>query len=494
MNKLTARLGKHAGVVALVIAALVGGYLLRAWIVPEKPAEQSQKAATAKKPELWVCSMNNNPHPYDSSDKFRKCKYCGMDLIPAAADDPGSDPRELVMSEQAKKLAGIKTSPVERRDVSVELSLSGKVQYDETRLSTITAWVPGRIDRLHVDYTGSTVRRGEHLAELYSPELVSTQEELIQAARAVAELKDSGVGVVRETAQATVAAARAKLRLLGLSAEQIAAIEKQASASDHVTIRAPVGGTVVAKNVKRGDYVKVGSPLYTIADLSNVWVTLYAYESDLVWLGRGGQEVTFTTDAYPGQEFRGRIAFVAPNVDKKTRSVEVRATVPNPDERLLPEMLVNGVIRVRVASGGKAVNRELAGKWLCTMHPDVIKDGPGKCDVCEMALVTAESAGYVSGEESGKPLVIPHTAPLLTGKRAVVYVEAPDADEPTYHGREVHLGPRAGRYYIVLHGLKEGERVVTEGNFAIDSDLQIKGKQSMMSPAGGPAGGGHEHK
>ena len=494
MNRLIRYLGLYVGVVVLVVAALVGGYLLRAWLVPKRPAQQqTAEPAAEKKPELWICAMNNNPHPYYSSDKPGKCIYCPMDLIRADTDDGKSGPGELVMSERAKKLAGIRTSPVERRAVSVELSLSGKVRYDETKLSTITAWMPGRIDRLFVDYTGSTVRRGEHLAELYSPELVSTQEELIQAVKAVREMKSDGAGIVRETAQATVEAARKKLRLLGLKPEQIAAIEKRGSASDHVTITAPVGGTVVAKNVKRGDYVKVGSPLYTIADLSRVWVTLYAYEADLVWLGRGGQDVTFTTDAYPGQEFLGRIAFVAPVVDKTTRSVEVRATVPNPGERLMPEMLVNGVIRVRVTPDGLAVNRDLAGKWLCTMHPDVVKVGPGKCDMCKMDLVTAESAGYVSGEGRGKPLVIPDTAPLLTGKRAIVYVEAPDAKKPTYNGREVLLGPKAGRYYVVLDGLSEGERVVTEGNFAIDSDLQIKGKRSMMSPSGGQPAGGHQH-
>ena len=491
MNRLILRLGRNIGIVGLVAAALVGGYMLRAWIVPRKPA--GQQASAARKKTLWVCAMNNNPHPYYSSDKPGKCIYCPMDLIPAEGDDAKGGPRELVMSDRAKKLAGIKTSPAERRAVSAEVRLSGKVQYDETKLSTITAWVPGRIDRLYVDYTGSTVGRGEHLAELYSPELVSAQEELIQAVAAVRELKESGVGIVRETAQATVVATRKKLQLLGLSRAQIAGIEKSGSASDHVTITAPVGGTVVAKNVKRGDYVNVGSPLYTIADLSRVWVTLQAYESDLVWLGRGGQDVTFTADAHPGREFRGRIAFVAPMVDKKSRSVEVRATVPNPGERLIPDMLVSGAIRVSVAPAGHAVNRDLAGKWLCTMHPDVIKDGPGKCDVCEMPLVTAESAGYVSPKGEGRPLVIPRTAPLLTGKRAVVYVEVPGASEPTYRGRDVTLGPRVGDYYVVLAGLKEGERVVTEGNFAIDSDLQIKGKRSMMSAKGGAPAGEHHH-
>ena len=486
MNQPILRLGRNLGIILLVVAALISGYFLRVWLAPEKPAEQpktNEKGAktTEVKVQWWICTM----HPWIRQSKPGKCPICPMDLVAASAEEEGSAPRELVMTERGKELAGIQTSPVERRQVSAEIRLSGKVRYDETRLSTITAWVPGRINRLYVDYTGSTVDAGQHLAELYSPELLSAQEELIQAAKAVRELEKSDVAIMRDTAKSTAEAARNKLRLLGLSQEQIDEIESRGTAADHVTITAPIGGTVVAKNVKRGDYVNVGMPLYTIADLSRVWVTLDAYESDLAWLGRGGQEVIFTTEGSPGQEFRGRIAFVAPMVDEKTRTVEVRATVPNPGERLLPDMLVSGIVRVPIAADASAVNRDLAGKWLCTMHPDVIKGGPGECDTCGMDLVAAESVGYVSPAESGEPLVIPDTAPLLTGKRAVVYVEVPGAKEPTYRGRDVTLGPKAGNYYVVLEGLKEGERVVTEGNFFIDSDLQIKGKQSMMSPAGG---------
>jgi Cu(I)/Ag(I) efflux system membrane fusion protein len=158
-------------------------------------------------------------------------------------------------------------------------------------------------------------------------------------------------------------------------------------------------------------------------------------------------------------------------------------------------MFVKALVKTNVAASGKVMDPRLAGKWICPMHPSVIKDEPGKCDICEMPLVRTESLGYVSAEpqESEKPLVIPVTAALVTGTRAIVYVEVPNTDKPTYEGREIVLGPRAGNYYIVRNGLEEGQRVVTRGNFKIDSALQIQAKPSMMTPEGGGGSSGHMH-
>jgi Cu(I)/Ag(I) efflux system membrane fusion protein len=212
-------------------------------------------------------------------------------------------------------------------------------------------------------------------------------------------------------------------------------------------------------------------------------VKLDAYESDLPWL-HYGQTVHFTTEAYPGEEFEGRISFIEPVLTEMTRTVKVRVVVPNPDRKLKPEMFVRSVVQAQVATGGRVMDPGLAGKWISPMHPEIIKDKPGACDVCGMPLVRAEDLGYVSAEAKPEdmPLVIPVTAPLLTGTRAIVYVEVPDTDAPTYEGREIVLGPRAGDYYIVRAGLEEGDRVVTRGNFKIDSALQIQAKPSMMSP------------
>jgi len=241
-----------------------------------------------------------------------------------------------------------------------------------------------------------------------------------------------------------------------------------------------MGGIVIHKHATEGMYVNTGTPIYTLADLSRLWVMLDAYESDLPWV-RYGQEVEFLTEAYPGQVFKGKISFHDPILNAKTRTVKVRLNVDNPDGKLKPGMFVRSVLRAKVAQGGAAMEPELAGKWICPMHPSIIKDQPDKCDICEMDLVATESLFATVNEPNQPPLVIPATAPLITGRRAIVYVRVPDAKKPTFEGREVVLGPRAGDYYLVKEGLAEGEIVVTNGNFKIDSALQIQAKPSMMS-------------
>jgi len=412
-----------------------------------------------------------------------------MDLIPMETSGGGDvGPRELKMSPAAVALAGIQTRPVRRAVARREVRLSGQVEYDETQLGYITAWVPGRLERLFVDYTGITVNRGDHMVELYSPELYAAQEELIQALRRV---PTEGQTLGRESAIATVEAAREKLRLWGLKDRQVQEIEKRGTPSDRLTIYSPVSGVVIHKNALEGMYVSTGTKIYTVADLSRVWVILDAYESDLPWL-RFGQEVDFTLQALPGKQFHGRIAFIQPVLDAATRTVKVRLSVTNPGTVLKPGMFVRAVVQSVMDAEGQAINPAMAGKWVSPMHPEVVKDEPGKCDVCGMDLVRAEDLGIVNVPEKGDlPLVIPASAVLLTGKRAMVYVKKPGTEEPVFEGREVVLGPRTGDTYIVLEGLEEGEEVVVNGNFKIDSAMQIAAKPSMMNPEGGVAMTGH---
>jgi Cu(I)/Ag(I) efflux system membrane fusion protein len=327
---------------------------------------------------------------------------------------------------------------------------------------------------------------------LYSPQLLSAQAELLQAVKAVQ--KTSGATeLMRQSSIATLEAAREKLRLLGLLKEQIEEIERTGTPTDHLTIYAPIGGIVIAKHANAGDYVDTGTKIYTIADLSEVWVKLDAYESDMMWI-RYGQKVEFTTEAYPGEVFEGTISFIDPVLDSMTRTVKVRVNVANPDGRLKPEMFVRAVVRSKVAGAGMVMNEDMAGKWICPMHPSVVRNEPGKCDICGMDLVTTESLGYVTAKQADQPpLVIPASAPLITGKRAVVYVRLTNREKPTFEGREIVLGPRAGDYYLVKEGLAERELVVTNGNFKIDSALQIQAKPSMMNPQGGAAPTGHQH-
>jgi Cu(I)/Ag(I) efflux system membrane fusion protein len=383
------------------------------------------------------------------------------------------------MSESSRALAAIQTSLVKQEYPDAEVRLVGKIQFDETLEKSLTARFPARIDELFVNFTGIRVESGDHLARVYSPDLLSAQRELLTAHRA-----DPNSSITR--------AARDKLRLWDLLPEQINAILESGEAKDHFELKAPIGGVVVQKHVKEGDYVKTGEPLFKIVDLTHLWVYLDAYESDLPWL-RYGQDVAFTVEAIPGETFHGRIAFIDPEVDPKTRTIPVRVNVPNPKGRLKPGMFIRAVVSSRLAEEGKVYAPEFAGKWISPMHPEVVKDGPGQCDVCGMDLVPAESLGYVENATDSAPLIVPTSAVLRTGKRAVVYVEKPDTERPTYEGREIVLGPRAGDFFVVEAGLDPGDRVVTNGAFKIDSALQIQAKPSMMNPEGGGPAPGHNH-
>jgi Cu(I)/Ag(I) efflux system membrane fusion protein len=393
----------------------------------------------AATPERWTCSM----HPQiilPSGDQ--KCPICFMDLIPLEAEAvAGLGPEDLSLSETAAALAEIATEEVRRRFVARDIRLVGKVSEDETRTRTITARVPGRLDRLFVDATGQKVTKGMKLAEIYSPDLFSAQVELKTAAAAVRSAEAQGA--VSAGARANLKSASERLRLWGMDEQQIQAIRDGEGISDNLIVRAPVGGVVVSRQATQGDYVKTGGVLYTISDLSGVWVTLDAFESDVAWL-REGQPVAFSVRAYPGREFKGDILFIDPVLDERTRTVEVRVEVDNASGLLKPGMLVTGKVAVTVDAYGNPVS---------------------------------------DTETAVAPLVIPASAPLLTGNRAVVYVRKPGSGDPVFSGRSVVLGPRAGDVYFVVSGLSEGELVVTRGNFKIDSAMQIQARTSMMNPA-----------
>jgi membrane fusion protein, copper/silver efflux system len=493
-HTLATRSGVVVGVLAVGVLAYHLGFMAAAQTGP--PATSGNGAVVPvpdAQPDRWVCPMNVTYHAYYESDKAGQCAYCKMALVPAKTGtaDAGT---QLRVSDAARALMDVRTWPVRRQTVHRSVRLVGKVAFDETRLAQITAWVAGRIDRLFVDYTYMPIRKGYHMAQLYSPELYAAQEELLQAVKTAAELAKSDVPLLRERARTTLTAARTKLRLLGMNAGQVGAIEEAGAPQEHVTIHAPISGIVISRAATEGMYVKTGTQLYTIADLTRLWIQMEAYESDLAWLSYG-QKLRITTDAYPGEEFDGWIAFISPVLDVATRTVRVRANVANPTGRLKPEMLVHAT----VTGPGPA----MSGKWVCPMHPEVVADEKALCRVCGMDMERAESLGYVDAADkpTEPPLVVPAAAVLWTGKRSLVYVELPDAEEPTFEPRTVTLGLRAGDYYIVRDGVQEGDLVVVNGNFKIDSALQLRGLPSMMSPDGGAppvhqhgGGGGMEMK
>lgn len=440
------QISKWSLLIVLLCGAFVVGYLIRGG---EKPVEKAvdhvheEKTIEEDATTIWTCSM----HPQIRMPKPGKCPICGMDLIPVKREEKNEELgyRQIKLSEKARMLANIQVVTVKRKQIDSQIKLFGKITYDETRLGYITARFPGRLDKLYVDYTGMIVRKGQPMADIYSPELLTAQQELVHSLQTVRDLRYSSVDIIKRSAEATVEAAREKLRLLGITPDQIKELEKKEKPDDYITIFSPLGGVVIVKNADEGMYVQTGTTIYTIADLSVVWLLLDAYESDLPWL-HIGQKVLFTVEAFPGDVFNGTIIFIDPIVNKQTRTVKVRINVPNRDNRLKPDMFARAVVK---------------------------------------AQLTGKNSAHI-------PLVIPSSAPLITGKRAIVYVELPES-KGVYQGREIVLGPRLGDYYEVRSGLRVGEKVVVKGNFKIDSAVQIMAGPSMMNPEGGGPLPGHEH-
>ncbi|MGY8695621.1 MAG: efflux RND transporter periplasmic adaptor subunit [Verrucomicrobiia bacterium] len=466
-----------AGSALLVILAFfIGRWTASPPSEPNGPQNHANHSTGSTDPTTWTCAM----HPQIQQPEPGQCPICGMNLIPLK-NDSGSQqgPRTLSMSESSKALADIQTTLIEKRFPEAEIRLVGKLEYDETKVKSLTARFPARIDELFVNFNGVSVKEGQHLARVYSPELLTAQSELLSAYR------------FSPTSSST-RAAKEKLRLWDLRPEQIEEIIESNQAKDHFELKAPMSGVVVSKNVNEGDYLKTGQALFKIVDLSELWLKLDAYESDLSWL-RFGQSIAFSVQSYPGTDFQGRIAFIEPEIDQRTRTVSVRVNVPNTEGKLKPGMFARAIAHSKVAQAGKVYAPEFAGKWISPMHPEIVMDAPGLCSICGMDLVPAEQLGYVQDLDETPPLVVPASAVLRTGNRAVVYIEVPNTENPTFEGREIEIGPRAGDIFVVVSGLQEGERVVTNGAFKIDSSLQIQAKPSMMNPEGGGPVPGHNH-
>jgi Cu(I)/Ag(I) efflux system membrane fusion protein len=365
--------------------------------------------------DVWTCSM----HPQIRKDEPGDCPICGMDLIPLLKSDVVMDDQAIEMSESAMKLAEVQTSIVTRGNVSKEIRLYGKIQADERLLKSQTAHIPGRIEQLLVNVTGENVTKGQLIAKIYSPELITAQKELLEALE-MADKYPEMIGAARE-----------KLRLWKLSDEQIDEIEKSKTTSTVFDVFATTTGIVTNRKVKTGDYVSRGDVLFEMADLSRIWVLFDAYESDLSWISPG-QNVEFTTQAVPGKTFNGKITFIDPVVDASTRITKVRVEVPNSGLQFKPEMFVNGTIKSQMAG-------------------------------------------------SGDQLIIPQSAVLWTGTRSVVYVKLPGTDQPAFKMREITLGSAMKDAYVVMDGLEEAEEIVTNGTFSVDAAAQLAGKTSMMN-------------
>ena len=421
---------------------------------------------------IYTCSM----HPQVRLDEPGQCPICFMDLIPLSTEGSDIGPRELKLSESAVALAKISTTPVRRGPAQHTLKLAGRIEYDETRIKNISAWFPGRLERLFVDYTGIRVNRGDHLYNIYSPELYATQEELLQAQN---RLERSGSGIPKSVMKNGFMAAREKARLLGLSDIQVEQILSNGKAEATLQVNSPISGVVTKKAAMEGSYIKTGEEIYTITDLSHVWLILEAYEQDLPWIAYG-QQVSFQVTGLPGKTFQAQISYIDPLVDAQTRSVTVRAVLDNSAGLFKPGMLARSEVFGQLNVGGEIIRPDLTGKWTCPMHPEVLSEKSGICDICEMDLVPVQKSNSIV-DSVADPLLIPRSAVLRSSGKSLVFVRTNHSEGSLFELREILLGPKVGDEYLVLSGLEVGEQVVSEGNFKIDSAMQIAGKTSLMS-------------
>ena len=459
--------------IALAVVVVAGGALLL-W---NKSSDGGAENAADAGGQIWTCSM----HPQVRLPKPGKCPICSMPLIPvnqpsATNQSSGS---MLELSDHARAMASVETVPVQRRKMSREIRVIGKVQYNETALANITTRVEGYVERLFVDYTGIEVKPGDHLVEIYSPDLLVAQQELL-------------IALESQRGSALVESAKRKLLLWGLTQTQVDDLVRDKKVSDRITLFSPIHGTVTEKMVVQKAMVKPGEILYRLANLESVWVYLDIYESELAWV-QYGQMVETKSEALPSQSFSGRIWFISPVLNEETRTVKVLLNINNTERKLKPGMYVSAVIRAELLANGKPAPTGVEGQWSCPMHPLVVLPQAGECPVCKMALVQIPGTPTLaSAAPEGDQLVlaVPVTAVLDSGVRKLVYVEK---SQGQFAAVEIVTGPRTDDSYPVLSGLNEGDKVVTRGNFLLDSQFQIRGLPSLFYKEGQAAVAGHQH-
>ena len=437
-------------IVLLVAAGGVGYYLWHG----KKAGTGSTEARKGQEGKvLYTCSM----HPFIIRDKPGTCPICGMELIKKIDSVAGAGAQTPEQKQQADMLGHVSFSTTQRVMANVatvaakqttlnkEINAVGIVQFDQSRQAKVTSWVAGRIDKLHVNTVGSYVSKGKPVAEVYSPELVSTQQEYLLAIKSRDQLKNSPIPSISQNGEGLVSSARQRLTLFGVKEYQIAELEKAGKPIIRLPIYTPLSGTVIEKMVQLGQYVNTGDVLFNIADLSRVWVEIDVFENEVPYI-RVGQQVEIRSSADNNVTSNGRISFVYPFHDPKTHTVKARVEMANTGMRLKPDMFVNAIIRVPLVKG----------------------------------------------------IVVPVTAVIDTGKRQVVWLEtSPGMFEP----RDVQMGERVEDKAQILSGLKAGDMVVVSGGYMIDSESQLKGsggghenmpgmKMDDKKPAApGPGGG-----
>lgn len=414
-------------ILLIAVALVVAGVSI--WVAVRPREERPASAAT------WICPM----HPQIVSDRPGSCPICGMDLVPAArAEEAGtaekaahgdmppvdanagatSDRRPVEMEAASIRKIGARTVAVERAPFLREIRAAGRVVIDEKRLRVVTVKSGGWVEVLHANAVGESLREGQPILELYSPEWIATQRELLVALAAERPLAASSIPDIAGSAAGLVASARRRLELLDTPADRIEELERSGVVPRTMTIRSPISGTLLKRDVAQGARVEAGTPLLEVADLSRVWIlaSLFEYETPFV---KAGDEATLTAPFLPGTELRGHVSYLYPTLDPATRTLQVRLEFENPRLALRPEMFVD--VRLR-------------------------------CDL-------------------GERLALPEEAVMETGTRSLVFVERGTG---RFEPREVRTGVRAPGRVEIVAGLSPGERVLASGNFFVDAESRIR--------------------
>ncbi|GAB4380956.1 MAG: hypothetical protein Kow0042_31360 [Calditrichia bacterium] len=393
------------------------------WGMNLVPVKQKAEPKTREKPKgerkilYWQAPMD----PTEIYDRPGKSKM-GMDLVPVYEDEVKSSGGAVTIDPVTVQNMGVRYTTVKRMDFSRTIRTVGKIDYNEEKLYTVTTKISGWIEKLYVDYTGKMVRRGSPLLEIYSPDLVTTQEEYLLALNNKKAVSQSSFASIKEGAESLLNSTHKRLDYWDIPEAEIEALEKTGRVKKSIPLNSPANGVVVHKNAVEGIFVKQGSNLYQIADLSTVWVYASLYDYELPWISPG-QEAEMELSYLPGKTFRGTISYIYPYLEQKTRNARIRLEFPNPDLELKPGMYANV---------------------------------------------------YLQGKVIPNTLVLPTEAVLRSGERNMIFVVR---QEGKFEPREVKIAEEGGpgnRYYRVLAGVLEGEKVVTSAQFLLDSESRLQ--------------------
>ncbi|MGI8908092.1 MAG: efflux RND transporter periplasmic adaptor subunit [Candidatus Sumerlaeaceae bacterium] len=483
-------------VAVLLISAGLIGY----WDVVQNYYEKYTRRGTSalvvsdSKSE-YFCPM----HTFIVRDHFDKCPICGMDLVKRGKgekeDLPAGTVARVQVSPQRVAEGGVKTELISKRVLSRELRVVGQIEAMETAQSTIANRFPGRVEKLLVNYVGAQVKKGDPVAQIYSPEYIAAAMEYVIA------LKSADVAGVN-----LANAARERLLLSGFTSEQVAEIARSKQVPRVITYYTPIAGTVLDKKIVEGQYLEQGAELLSVADLGRVWVQANVLEADLAHV-KVGQAVDVRTIAYPGVMFIGNVSFIYPTVDPLSRSVKVRIEINNPGQKLRPGMYTTAEIRAPIggfepleppdlshrsaeavatsgqgASGAQTSATVYAARgsgaislvqpdhepeweegYTCVMHPEAFQERPGVCTLCDCGM-------NMTKWRRQKVLAVPENSVIDTGTRKFVYMEQAKG---VYDARQVEVGARVGDWYPLLAGLKAGMEVAGEGSFLIDAENRL---------------------